>query len=122
MTRDDAVRRLKRHLTPDLAAMLDDLRGRLFDHVRGALVRFSDRDVSNLVAVTRILRDGPVNQLYQPDLSKLEKLADENECDGNCDEIYPYKSCPGCMATGAINEAGEILHATLSVIEKGDPT
>ena len=52
------------------------------------------------------------------ELIKLNELADQNNCNGHCDDHPPYKTCPECMATHAINEAAEVLRLALFRIEK----
>lgn len=39
----------------------------------------------------------------------LEKLSDENKCDGNCNIKSPYISCKGCEAAKKLNLIGELL-------------
>lgn len=49
---------------------------------------------------------------------QLWKLADQNNCEGNCDNKYPYKQCPECIAKSAINECGEIRDTALRDIDQ----
>ena len=52
------------------------------------------------------------------DFHELTKLADQNRCDGHCDDKPPYHPCDECAATHAINEAGEVLSTALFMINK----
>lgn len=58
------------------------------------------------------------NAFCKEELTKLNELADQDKCDGHCDDHPPYKTCPECMAINAINEAAEILRNTLFRLEK----
>jgi len=42
------------------------------------------------------------------DYEKLWELADQNNCDGDCDLNLPYKRCPECAAGCKLNELAEI--------------
>jgi hypothetical protein len=53
-------------------------------------------------------------------LEKLEKYADTDECDGECDMYSPYKKCPECAARSALNEIGGIATAAIRYIESID--
>lgn len=55
---------------------------------------------------------------FTGDFVKLTELADQNKCDGHCDEKSPFKRCPECIAVDAINKASEILKTALSRIER----
>jgi len=43
------------------------------------------------------------------DIERLEKIADRDNCDGDCDLEYPHWKCPECAARSALNEIGEII-------------
>ena len=50
-------------------------------------------------------------------LEKLEKYAETDECNGDCDMYSPYKKCPECAARSALNEIGGIATAAIRYIE-----
>ena len=39
----------------------------------------------------------------------LNRLADDDTCDGDCDLNRPWKKCPACRAREALNDAGETM-------------
>jgi len=43
----------------------------------------------------------------------LRKIADQDNCDGDCDLEYPHKRCQECEARSALNEIGEIARNAL---------
>lgn len=45
-------------------------------------------------------------------------LADQDDCDGECDTEPLYERCPECLARSAINEIGEIIGERLDEIGK----
>jgi hypothetical protein len=51
---------------------------------------------------------------------KLTELADQDKCDGHCDDHPPYKTCPECTAVHAINEAAEVMRMTLFRLERDE--
>ncbi len=52
------------------------------------------------------------------DQERLWELADQDNCDGECDTEPLYERCPECLARGAINEVGEIIGECLREIDK----
>lgn len=48
----------------------------------------------------------------------LDKYADMDNCEGDCDESPPYRKCPECLACHALNEVGEVLDNAVREIEK----
>ena len=42
-------------------------------------------------------------------IKKLEELATDESCDGNCDIKYPYKKCKYCMSRSVLNEIHDLL-------------
>lgn len=50
------------------------------------------------------------------DIEKLKKLADQDNCNGDCDLKWPYEKCPECKARSVLNEMGEIASAALREI------
>ena len=42
----------------------------------------------------------------------LEKVYDSDEPCG-CDTAYPWRTCNGCLAGGALNDAGALLRSAL---------
>jgi len=42
-------------------------------------------------------------------IKKLENLANDESCDGSCDEKYPYKQCKYCLARNILNEIHELI-------------
>lgn len=51
------------------------------------------------------------------DQDRLWTLADQDNCDGDCDLEPPHKECPECLARSVINECGEIFGNVLSEID-----
>ena len=52
------------------------------------------------------------------DQKRLWELADQDNCDGECDIEPNYDKCPECLARSAINEIGEIMGERLEEIDK----
>jgi len=48
----------------------------------------------------------------------LDKYADMDNCEGDCDDSSPYQKCPECLARKALNEAGEVLYNAVREIEE----
>ena len=48
----------------------------------------------------------------------LQRRADENACDGDCDLNPPRIECRGCKATRALNDAGELFTQALTLSKK----
>ena len=51
-------------------------------------------------------------------MKRLDEIADQYECDGECDCESPYEKCPGCAACSLINELSDIAFYGLRLIEK----
>ena len=51
-------------------------------------------------------------------IKRLDEIADQYECDGECDVEAPYEKCPGCEACRLINELADIAGCGLRSIEK----
>lgn len=51
---------------------------------------------------------------------RLWELADGDKCEGNCDLEPPHKQCPECLATGVINECGELLDGVLDAMQEAE--
>lgn len=48
----------------------------------------------------------------------LEKYANKDECDGNCDQNSPYKECIECLARQTLNMVAEILDSEIIDIKE----
>jgi len=48
-------------------------------------------------------------------ISLLSKIADENDCDGECDLNPPYEECRGCVARRTLNNIWEEIKDALIV-------
>ena len=53
----------------------------------------------------------------QENIQFLDRFT-QGECDGFCDEKYPYRRCIKHTAIDALNEASEILFKAVSDIEE----
>ena len=51
-------------------------------------------------------------------IKKLEELADQDTCDGDCDLNPPYRKCSECEARRALNEISEVAREAIRVIEE----
>jgi len=51
-------------------------------------------------------------------IDELEKIAEYDICDGNCDDAPPYKKCPECAARHVLNEIAEIATYNLRRIRQ----
>lgn len=49
---------------------------------------------------------------------KLWEIAEQDKCNGDCDEKPPHKTCPECIAGRTINECGEIRDYALREIDQ----
>lgn len=52
------------------------------------------------------------------DQERLWELADQDNCEGNCDLEPPHKQCAECLARSVINECGEIFGDATREIEQ----
>ncbi len=52
------------------------------------------------------------------DQERLWALADQDNCNGECDIEPSCERCPECLARSAINEIGEIMRDRLDEIDK----
>lgn len=46
---------------------------------------------------------------YEHALRELNKLANQDKCDGACDEYPPYRVCPECEARFVLNKTHEMI-------------
>lgn len=52
------------------------------------------------------------------DNERLWKLADQDNCDGDCDLETPHKRCVECLARSALNDLGEMRGQLIDEIEQ----
>ena len=51
--------------------------------------------------------------MIDADIQKLQELAIQDNCDGECDLEPPHQKCPECEARHTLNEIGEIARDAL---------
>lgn len=49
---------------------------------------------------------------------QLDKIAEQDNCEGDCDSDPPYERCPECIARSAMNESAEVIGYALDEIKE----
>jgi len=57
-------------------------------------------------------------RMFENELGKLDILANQDTCNGDCDLETPHKRCRECTARSTINAVGELLRNALLEIGK----
>lgn len=47
----------------------------------------------------------------------MNVIANREDCDGNCDLLYPHIKCSECYARNALNEIGELIQHKFEVLK-----
>lgn len=48
----------------------------------------------------------------------INEIANRDDCNGNCDLLYPYIKCSECYARNALNEIGELIRYKFKVLKE----
>jgi len=66
----------------------------------------------------RVVAKTHSERMFENELGKLDILANQDTCNGDCDLETPHKRCRECTARSTINAVGELLRNALLEIGK----